>query len=78
MIDERSRGAEGAQSGQISCDECTIQIGEGFQERIPFDFVDDTDPTPRALRVCCRCWESLNRRRAKRLAQGPHQSASCR
>jgi hypothetical protein len=66
MIDERSRGVDGAEPGLVVCDECTIQIGEGFQETMPFDFVDDSGPTPRLLRVCWRCWESLNRRRTKR------------
>lgn len=73
MIDERSRGPDGAQPGFATCEECTIQIGEGFQETTPFEFVDDSGPTRRVLRVCWRCWESLNRRRAKRLAQDPHQ-----
>ena len=77
MVDERSFGADGAQQGPtVSCDECTIQIGPGFQETIPFDFVDDAGPAPRLLRVCWRCWESLTRRRMRRQGQGQSPSSS--
>jgi hypothetical protein len=54
----------------LICDECTIQIGEEYEERFPFEFVDDQGPRPRVMTVCWRCWESLNRRKAKRLAHG--------
>ena len=55
----------------MSCQECTIQIGDGFQEAIPFEFVlDDDDPRSKALEVCWRCWESLNRRKLKRSTEG--------
>jgi hypothetical protein len=63
----------------ISCDECTIQIGEGYQEALPFEFKDDEHPAkPRVLTVCWRCWESLNRRKNKRLAQAPDEAATPR
>ena len=73
--DQRSRSGGRARNRPIHCQECTIQIGDGYQESIPFEFVDDSSPTPKVLKVCWRCWESLNRRRAKRLAQaGEHRS----
>ena len=78
MLDEQDRQApqRGGQQRPIHCDECTIQIGEGFQESIPFRFVDDTGPRQRVLTVCWRCWESLNRRRTKRQAQADSQPIS--
>jgi hypothetical protein len=58
----------------IHCEECTIQIGDGYQESVPFEFVDDESaPCPRVLKVCWRCWESLTRRRAKRLSEVDQQ-----
>jgi hypothetical protein len=73
MLDERRRGAAGSRAGRrpITCEECTIQIGEGFQETIVFEFLDETVPNARAMQVCWRCWESLNRRKVKRQAQEP-------
>jgi hypothetical protein len=53
----------------VHCDECTIQIGDGYQESIPFEFVDDSSARPKTLKVCWRCWESLNRRKRKRQAE---------
>lgn len=58
----------------ITCQECTIQIGDGYQEAVPFEFVLDEDgPRPKALVVCWRCWESLNRRKQKRQLEGAEQ-----
>ena len=57
----------------IHCDECTIQIGDGYQESIPFDFIDESEARPRVLTVCWRCWESLTRRKAKRVAEAGEQ-----
>jgi hypothetical protein len=77
MLDNQDRGEPQSldQGRPVQCDECTIQIGDGFQESLPFRFVDDSTPHPRELTVCWRCWESLNRRRLKRLAQAPHPQA---
>lgn len=61
--------AAGAARGPVHCDECTIQIGDGYQESVAFRFVDDEGGPQRVLRVCWRCWESLNRRKNKRLEQ---------
>ena len=75
MLDDRRRGAPGVRAGRraIACEECTIQIGEGFQETVVFEFVDDdTARNPRPRQVCWRCWESLNRRKAKRQAHEGH------
>jgi hypothetical protein len=72
MLGERSQASTQGRPKRrpVPCDECTIQIGEGYQESIPFEFVDDEFPDdPRVLTVCWRCWESLNRRKNKRLAQ---------
>lgn len=71
MLDGRDRNTSRGRAKRkpIHCDECTIQIGEGFQESVPFEFVDDTLPTPRVLKVCWRCLESLMRRKAKRQLQ---------
>lgn len=77
MLRERSQAStQGHQKRRpISCEECTIQIGEGYQEALPFEFVDDEHPAkPRVLTVCWRCWESLNRRKNKRLAQAPDEA----
>lgn len=70
MLDRRERGGSGSRTKTrpIQCEECTIQIGEGYQESIPFEFVDDALPRPKALVVCWRCWESLTRRKIKRQA----------
>ena len=78
MLDERSRSANGPRARPISCEECTIQIGEGFQETKPFEFVDETSPGRRLMRVCWRCWESLNRRQAKRLADAQQHAGPLR
>ena len=59
----------------IHCDECTIQIGVGYQESISFEFFDDSEPCPRVMKVCWRCWESLTRRKNKRLAQASEQNS---
>lgn len=71
MLDGRGRNSSGGRAKRkpIHCEECTIQIGDGFQESVPFDFIDDTLPTPRVLKVCWRCWESLTRRKMKRQLQ---------
>ena len=53
----------------VHCDECTIQIGDGFQESVVFRFVDGEADRSRVLQVCWRCWESLNRRKNKRPSQ---------
>ena len=67
MLDQRRHAAADKQNEQpVQCDECTIQIGEGYEEATPFEFVDDSTPKQRLLVVCWRCWESLNRRRLKR------------
>jgi hypothetical protein len=70
MLEQGSTARNEASSspGLVSCDECTIQIGEGFQESVAFEFVDESGPTRRRLVVCWRCWESLNRRRKKGIA----------
>jgi hypothetical protein len=76
MLDPNARAAPSGRTGQrpISCQECTIQIGEGYQEAIPFEFVLDEDGArPKVLTVCWRCWESLNRRKRKRQPQPPEQ-----
>jgi hypothetical protein len=67
MLEQGSPARHEASSSArpVSCDECTIQIGEGFQESVAFEFVDESGPRPRRLVVCWRCWESLNRRRKK-------------
>ncbi len=73
MLDGDNAAAPAGRTRQrpISCQECTIQIGDGYQESIPFDFVlDDDNPSSRILKVCWRCWESLNRRKLKRLSEG--------
>jgi hypothetical protein len=57
----------------IQCDECTIQIGDGYQESVAFRFVDDEAGRSRVLQVCWRCWESLNRRRNKRPSEAGDQ-----
>ena len=51
MLDEGRRGTVGARAGRrpVTCEECTIQIGEGFQETIVFEFVDDTVPKPKPM-----------------------------
>ena len=59
----------------IQCDECTIQIGDGYQESVAFRFVDDEAGRSRVLQVCWRCWESLNRRKNKRPNQADDQGA---
>jgi len=71
MLEEMGRGRTDGRSKRrpVHCDECTIQIGDGFQETIPFEFVDEPSPRPKVLKVCWRCWESLNRRKTKRLEQ---------
>ena len=59
---------------QIQCEECTIQIGDGYQESISFEFVDDEASVASTLRVCWRCWESLARRRSRRLEAAVEQA----
>jgi len=75
MLNEQDRGSEDQcpPRATIHCDECTIQIGDGYQESVPFEFVDDSESDPRVLKVCWRCWESLTRRKTKRLAQAREQ-----
>ena len=70
MLEQGSSASSGASAGRrlASCDECTIQIGEGYQESVAFEFVDESGPSPRRLVVCWRCWESLDRRRKKGVA----------
>jgi hypothetical protein len=77
MLDTSGQQTPGGRPQQrpVHCEECTIQIGDGYQEAIPFNFVDDSTGTPRQLTVCWRCWESLNRRRLKRLAEASEPSA---
>jgi hypothetical protein len=69
MLKQGSAARNEASPGRplVSCDECTIQIGEGFQESVAFEFLDESGPAPRRLVVCWRCWESLDRRRKKGL-----------
>ena len=75
MLDQKGHAAAEKQNEQpVQCDECTIQIGEGYEEATPFEFVDDSTPKPRLLVVCWRCWESLNRRRIKRQSAGASAS----
>jgi hypothetical protein len=71
MLNEqrRTRPEHRRKERPIHCDECTIQIGAGYEESHPFRFVDDSSERSQTLIVCSRCWESLNRRRQKRLAQ---------
>jgi hypothetical protein len=73
MLDDHVRGAAEGRTKQrpIHCQECTIQIGEGYQEPVPFEFVDESGPHTTVLRVCWRCWESLNRRKQKRASTQP-------
>lgn len=76
MSENQDREGPGAHPRRpaIHCDECTIQIGDGYQESIPFEFVDDEFAArPRVMTVCWRCWESLTRRRARRLAEASGQ-----
>lgn len=71
MLHKKEPGALGVRprSRPVHCQECTIQIGDGYQESLCFEFLDDgCPPSPKVLQVCWRCWESLNRRKAKRLA----------
>jgi hypothetical protein len=64
-------------SPPIHCEECTIQIGDGYQESIAFDFVEDeSTPRPRVMKVCWRCWESLTRRKLRRQALSDAQPPS--
>jgi hypothetical protein len=77
MLEEIGRGSPDGRTKRrpIHCEECTIQIGDGYQETIPFEFVDDESaPRPKAMKVCWRCWESLNRRKAKRLGHSDGSS----
>ena len=77
MLNDKDRADEDDRRGEppLHCDECTIQIGNGYQESIPFAFVDDSEPRPRVMKVCWRCWESLTRRKIKRLAQASEQNS---
>jgi hypothetical protein len=71
MLGKKDRGVVGARLAKsVHCQECTIQIGDGYQESRCFEFRDDSfGGRLRVLKVCWRCWESLNRRRMKRLAE---------
>lgn len=77
MLDDKTQApADGRTQGRpLHCQECTIQIGDGYQESVAFEFVDESSSHPKVLKVCWRCLESLNRRKAKRLAQTHQQSS---
>lgn len=46
------------------CQECTILIGEAYQEKYPF-----RSPFDRRTVVCWRCYESLLRRKERQAAR---------
>jgi hypothetical protein len=52
-------------TGILTCAECTILIGSGYLERVPF-------PHPQGHEVVCRaCLESLERRALRRAQPAP-------
>ena len=77
MLEQGGRGRSEGRTKErpIHCQECTIQIGDGYQETIPFEFVDDeSSARSKVMIVCWRCWESLNRRKTKRQGQSDEPS----
>jgi hypothetical protein len=75
MLEQKNLPGGMGRGRPVNCEECTIQIGDGYQESVAFEFVEDEAvPRGRVMRVCWRCWESLTRRKARRLAEAARQN----